>query len=140
MSSPEFGVKALGTAAGVGIISLVAGASVMLFLFDPNRYPFYPICLFHKITGLSCPGCGSLRALHQLLHGRLAAALHFNALLVVSLPLLAWLAIVVAVRKLRQRPEAFTIRPRWLWWALATMVVFGVLRNLPVPQLAWLAP
>ena len=65
-------------------MSLVALAAGVLFCFDPNRYPFYPLCFFHRATGLLCPGCGSLRALHQLLHGNLATAFHFNALLVSS--------------------------------------------------------
>jgi len=117
----------------------VVGAGV-LFWFDPAQHAFYPVCAFHRVTGLQCPGCGSLRALHQLLHGRFAAAFHFNAVLVCSLPFLAWLALRFAVLKTRNPPGTITVRPVWLWSALAALIVFGVLRNLPVPQLAWLAP
>ena len=34
----------------------------------------YPTCPFLAITGWYCPGCGSLRAVHDLLHGDLAGA------------------------------------------------------------------
>src|SRR2546421_11472933 len=54
----------------------LVGAAV-LFWFEPTQHAFYPICAFHRTTGLLCPGCGSLRALHQLLHGQVAAAFHF---------------------------------------------------------------
>ncbi len=35
-----------------------------------------PRCLFKLITGYECPGCGSQRAFHSLLHGDIAAAWH----------------------------------------------------------------
>ena len=56
------------------------------------------------ITGLHCPGCGSLRAVRQFLHGELWAAFRLNPLMVLSLPLLAfavvsayWPALATAV-------------------------------------------
>jgi hypothetical protein len=113
-------------------------AGFVLFRFDPSRWAFYPTCQFHRVTGLQCPGCGSLRALHQLLHGRVAAAFHFNALLVVCLPCLAWWAARMLMRLWRRQPLADGIRPAWLWCALTATLAFGVLRNLPLPQLTWL--
>lgn len=120
------------------VASAFAGALV-LFFCDPARAPIYPPCLFHQLTGLSCPGCGSLRALHALLHGHWVAALHFNLLLVASLPLFAWLGFRVARSELRGGP-ALNIRPFWLWLYVAACIAFGVLRNVPVPFFTVLAP
>src|ERR1700730_11233149 len=64
----------------------IIGSGVVLFCFNPSEYRFYPVCLFHSYTGLLCPGCGSLRALHQLVHGHVIAALRFNILLISALP------------------------------------------------------
>jgi len=123
----------------VVIAVLAVSAGVVLFWFDPSRSPFYPTCQFHRLTGLQCPGCGSLRALHQLLHGRLAAAFQLNALLVISLPALAWWAARLGIHLWKRQPLADgIIRPAWLWCALAATFAFGLLRNLPLPQLAWL--
>ena len=155
------------------LLSLAVLSSVaVLFFFNPSQSSFYPACLFYQTTGLLCPGCGSLRALHQLLHGNLAAAFHFNALLISSLPILAWLSIRLAGRPLLplprrggegwgegvvhreashavvpsaippliHQPPRLVIRPAWLWFALAVVLAFGILRNLPFPQLSWLAP
>src|ERR1700722_3214681 len=74
-----------------GIISLTAmfGCAAVLFLFNPSQYPFYPRCLFHQWTGWNCPGCGSTRAMYQLLHGHLAMAMRCNVLLILSLPFVA---------------------------------------------------
>ncbi len=67
------------------LMALAAMAAAVLFQFDPSRSAFYPGCMFHRMTGLLCPGCGSLRACHQLLHGHWAAAFHDNPLLILTL-------------------------------------------------------
>jgi hypothetical protein len=108
-----------------------AAAALVLYFFDPARVPIYPGCLFHGLTGLDCPGCGSLRALHQLLHGNLREAFRFNALLIASLPIFAWFGCRLAWSEItHQRPAA--IQPLWLWLFLAAWLAFGVLRNMPL--------
>jgi hypothetical protein len=118
----------------------MAGAVAVLFLFNPVEHGFYPFCFFYRTTGLLCPGCGGLRAVHQLLHGHLAAAFHFNALFVCSLPLLAWFGARHLVAKIRGDARPALVRPLWLWFGFVVLVVFGILRNLPFANAAWLAP
>src|SRR5258705_3896267 len=69
--------------------TLVAGAAAYLFWFEPGRSGFFPSCPLRALTGFACPGCGTTRALHQLLHGNLLAAFELNPLPAVFLPLLA---------------------------------------------------
>jgi len=76
--------------------------------------------------------------MHQLLHGHVLAALRLNALLVVSLPLLAGLALRLAVLRARGHAIHFVLRPAWLWVFFGVAAVFSLLRNLPA--FAWLAP
>ena len=128
-------VKKISWAGGLAAMGAAAG---ILFFCDPVRVPIYPQCVFHRMTGLDCPGCGSLRALHALLHGDFAAALHFNAFLVLSLPLLAGLGFYFAAKKMRREPAA-RFHPAWLWFHLVAFVIFGIVRNLPGPGLAVLA-
>ena len=110
-------------------LAVLGGA--LLYEFEPGRYAIYPVCLFHRATGLLCPGCGSLRALHQLLHGHLAAAFRLNALLVVGLLPAIWFAAVAGWRKARGQPVTFTVRPVWVWLVFGVMLAFAVWRNLP---------
>jgi hypothetical protein len=119
---------------------LAAVAGLMLFCFDPRQYHFYPVCFFHQTTGLLCPGCGALRATHQLLHGHLAAAFRFNPVLVVSLPMLLWCGVSFARQKASRRPFSLGLRPVWLWLILAVVLVVSVLRNLPGAPFAMLRP
>lgn len=66
----------------------VLGLAVLYYHFDPARHSFFPPCLFRWLTGYDCAGCGSQRAIHQLLHGHVADAWHLNPLLVFLLPYL----------------------------------------------------
>lgn len=125
------------------LLALSAGLALaaVFFALDPARHPF-PRCPINLLTGLYCPGCGSQRATHALLHGRLAEAANLNLLAVLSLPLLA----LGAAATLRTVVSGRTYRPAllyrpWLPVVLAGFVaVFTVLRNLPGPLGAWLAP
>ena len=128
--------KPLQHAVVFGVIVVVGG---ILFLFNPASAVFYPKCLFHEMTGLYCPGCGSTRALYCLMHGEFREALRDNALVVLALPLLGG---IFLVRALRHQPPivARQSQLRWLGLLLAMIVVFGVLRNVPRQPFSWLAP
>src|SRR5258708_7721801 len=110
---------------------VIVAAAGILFFFDPAEHAFYPVCFFHRTTGLLCPGCGSLRALHQLSHGHLVAAFRFNPLLMLCLPFAVWWTIRFAVRKLKRQPTSVNLRPVWIGVSLAATVAFSVWRNIP---------
>lgn len=93
-----------------------------------------PRCPFHALTGLWCPGCGGTRAAMRLLHLDLPGALHYHAPAVLAAPALAF--VLVAHGNLR----LLTGRPWLVYAALAGLVVFAILRNLPWAPLSWLAP
>jgi Protein of unknown function (DUF2752) len=118
---------------------VIAGAAVLYF-FNPAQFGFYPTCMFYKTTGLLCPGCGTLRATHQLLHGHVEAAFRFNALIVSSLPLVAWGCVRAARNRAANQPALAWIRPAWLWLGLVILLLFAILRNLPGASHYWLAP
>ena len=72
------------------LIALIA-LIIIYYRVSPTSSVFFPKCAFLLLTGLKCPGCGSQRAVHALLHADLASAFAHNALLVLSLPYLALL-------------------------------------------------
>jgi hypothetical protein len=112
-------------------ITAAAGGALLLFLFPPGEYPFYPRCVFHALTGLQCPGCGGLRAAHQLLHGHWAAAFHCNPLLVLMLPLLLLWTIAHLAKPATGHDWLRPFRhPAWLWLWLGAAITFGIARNL----------
>jgi len=124
----------------VAVVALLAG-TVTLLALDPAESSLFPPCPFHALTGLHCPGCGSTRALHRLLHGDVGAALGLNALMVLAIPLLAYAGLSRLVESVFGRPLPGVPRPTVsAWAALALLIAFGVLRNLPFEPFTCLAP
>lgn len=52
-----------------------------------HQGPILP-CLFQKITGFQCPGCGMTRSIHSLLHFQWKKAFYYNKLIFTVMPLL----------------------------------------------------
>jgi len=114
------------------------GVAATVFFFNPSTHGFYPVCLFHSLTGLNCPGCGMTRALYALVHGNLRPALKDNALFVGMLAALAVWGARYIYRKSKKQPATFNVPPKLLWMFLVVAFVFAVLRNLP--EFEWLSP
>jgi hypothetical protein len=119
----------------------LAGASWLLEHYAPDATGPYPPCLLHAWTGLHCPGCGSTRALHALVHGKFGAAFGFNSLAMLFFTaMLPW-----TVRQgwlgLRHNQFATLALPPNTGWAVVWVVTgFTLARNLPWPPFSWLAP
>ena len=130
--------------AWAAVLAVTAVLLVVLFAFDPARHDFYPVCYWRSWTGLNCAGCGSLRATHHFLHGELATAFRYNPLLVLVTPLLAVGLAWRCWKLLRPTsiPPRLDERPRlgWIWIGVVVLVAYTILRNIPLPALAWLAP
>lgn len=110
----------------VAIIAGVAALGVAiaaLWLFDPEESSRMPRCWWHALTGLQCPACGTMRAVHACLHGRFSAAIRYNYMLPVYLPLAA-----AVVALLVGRPRSRLIAPLSLALALL-LLAWMIVRN-----------
>lgn len=110
------------------LLVALAGLLGLVAVFDPVSGPLiYPRCPVKMLTGLDCPGCGSTRALHALLHGRILEAWRFNLWLPVVLAMAA-LALVGSWREGRIR--RFVHSPVTLGVFVALSLGWMALRNL----------
>lgn len=96
-------------------------AAVIYFIFDPATSGFFPPCPFKKLTGLECPGCGSQRAFHALLHLRPDEAFRFNPLALVAMPFVVYDQIT-GKGPLRH--------PQAPWVILGIVILWWILRNI----------
>lgn len=124
--------------AGLVLAVAALGAAAVVFFFNPSTHGFYPICMFHQVTGLYCPGCGGTRSFYALLHGNVALALKNNALFIVTLAVVAARGAWFGARKALHRPVGQFLPANLLWLLLVMAGAFGVLRNLPA--FAFLSP
>jgi hypothetical protein len=123
--------------AALGLLAVLA----VLFFLDPATSSWFPPCPFHAWTGLYCPGCGTLRGLHQLLHGNLPAAFGLNPLMLLCLPFIAYGLLSELLQSIsgRRLPARFVPGP-CIWLLLAVILLFCVLRNVPLYPFSLLAP
>ena len=88
-------------------------------------------CLFHKLTGLKCPGCGVTRMMLDLLDGDLRGAFAHNAAILCLLPAGAVLAVSGSIRYVQTGSR--TMRP-WenalVWCMTGVLLLYGLGRNL----------
>jgi uncharacterized protein DUF2752 len=120
----------------LGLLALwltLALAAIALFVLEPGKSRFLPGCPFRALTGIACPGCGTTRALHQLLHGNLVAAFQFNPLLILSLPLLLYALLWYTNAALRNRPiNQNRLAAKYIWAIFGIVLFFWIFRNTPV--------
>ena len=118
-------------------IILFSSAILLLIIiygsFDPSSSHFFPKCPVKTAFHIDCPGCGSQRAIHALLHFDVVQAFKFNALLVIALP---YLALALGLTLIKNPSEKITSLRNRLYGHHATLIVlgvvvfFGVFRNI----------
>ncbi|MCY1720603.1 DUF2752 domain-containing protein [Prolixibacteraceae bacterium Z1-6] len=124
-----------------GLLLGVIGVAVLFFVLDPNKHELFPRCIFHSLTGAYCPGCGSQRALHSLLHFDIAGVVSYNLLfLPAGLFLLYHYLHLVLNRLFKWKlPNLFYMK-NTPWVIFAIVIVFWITRNLPWYPFSVLAP
>lgn len=125
-------------ASPLAIGGVVAAATLALRLRDPHVSGAWGGCPTKLLTDLDCPLCGSLRAVNDLTHLDVGAALSSNLVLVLAVPaiLFFWGRRLVACWRGGEAVRPLAI-PSWVWVAgLVVLTVFTVVRNLPGNMLA----
>ena len=123
------------------MLLVMAAFGAVVYVLKPGESGWLPPCPFHYLTGLYCPGCGTLRGLHALMHGSFAGAWRCNPLMVLCLPLLVYavasqVSVAVRGRSIRE----LSIPPLASWLAVAVILGYAVARNVPFYPFSLLAP
>ncbi|MDR1746022.1 MAG: DUF2752 domain-containing protein [Tannerella sp.] len=111
---------------------VIIAATVVYFVFDPSLSALFPKCLFLMLTGFKCPGCGSQRAIHQLIHLNIVGALQYNALMTCAIPYILLLFAGKIVQRIRPASTwPYRIQtPAIIMSILVIVIVFWITRNI----------
>ena len=112
---------------------VMAVGSVCLYVLEPGKSRLLPVCPFRALTGFTCPGCGSTRGMHQLLHGNFVAAFEFNPLLLLALPFLLYALLSYSHRVMNGlTAQPNRLAPKYIYTIFGVILFFWVFRNTPL--------
>lgn len=115
-------------------VLFVVGVVVFYTVFDPeNSSVSFPKCGFYVLTGYKCPGCGTQRALHHLLHGDFIEAFKQNALAFISVPYIILLFLAHNSQRFCQKfPRTASALKSYIstLMAVVAIFVFWIARNI----------
>lgn len=105
---------------------------IILYIFLNKHYGFYIPCLFHKLTGYYCPGCGATRCILSLLKGNIKSSFQYNPLFFILIPFLSFEIIYKIYIYLANKEDKITKKiPNVVWIVLLIITIsFGILRNI----------
>ena len=113
-----------------GFVLLALSTFIIFYYFrnDPATDTVGIPCLFQKLTGWNCWGCGGQRAFHQLLHGNLANAANLNPLV---FPVLLLGCYVLFNELTQSQPTYHLLRRKVVQISMVTLLIgFTLLRNI----------
>ena len=114
----------------VAIAAVFTLLAVVYYFIDPVEVRWMPKCLWKMATGTDCPGCGSQRMAHALMHADLHAAWTANAYALCMLPVLAFLLWLEFCRESYPRIYVVIHSPVVIWSLAGSVLVWWVVRNL----------
>lgn len=127
--------------AGIGLLCAMGVAGYVLYHWHPSSISIMPQCPTKSVLGLECPGCGSTRAVHLLLHCDVRMAFRHNPLLVLlGLPTLIVLAVDLLATSICARRVTLSLGPRFGVIIAALLLAYMVARNIPLAPFDLLRP
>jgi len=119
------------------IILIVSGSLIVFVLPEFASLPAG--CIFNKITGFYCAGCGISRGVHSLLRGDFYKAADQNLLLVTAFPLsVIWLTSRFLKLKYSENMKKYDTAV--IIFFIIIVLLFMVLRNIQLPYFNFLRP
>lgn len=114
------------------IIFLLLIGGLFYYIFSPEESNLFPKCAFHSMTGLDCPGCGSQRAIHHLLHLRIKDAFLSNPLLILVIPyiILCLYMEYFGGKEIFPKVRKIIYSKYAIWGILTIILLFWIVRNL----------
>lgn len=117
-------------------IMILPFMGILLYFFHVNGIP----CMFYKLTGFYCPGCGMGRCIISLFHFQFYQAFRYNVIGFLLFPfILFYVQYQLFCWGFRKKDNLTNRIPKRLIQAtLILLICYGVFRNITL--FSWLAP
>ena len=105
---------------------VVAAIAIYSYFVDTRGAALAPKCPLFLTTGYKCPGCGTQRALHELVHGNFVEFAIYNPILVIAIPYIVILVYLQYLGGADRFPKANNILA-WFFVIIAYWIIRNVL-------------
>lgn len=122
-------------------LGFLLGVAFIACIYHPSTPVKMISCPFREVTRFYCPGCGTIRALTQLIQGNIFKAISHNIFAVLFFPLLVWTILSNISIVLTGKPlPKLELPSKYIWVIFWMLILFTVGRNVPLSQLEFLKP
>ena len=114
------------------LVTIIAFILLKLYLFLHVEYNFTIPCLFYKISGLYCPGCGVTRMLFSIISLDLYQAFRYNPLIFTMIPFIMFYIIDICLKWIKGKTNYLYLEIKNKTWIILLIITisFGILRNI----------
>ena len=112
------------------VVAAVAIALLLFYALVDVDSGLMPRCPIKALTGFDCPGCGSQRMIHALLHGDFAGAWRQNPFLIVMIPVMLAALVAELWRKRFPRLNRVILSPASIAVIIAATAIWTICRNI----------
>ncbi len=125
----------------VGIVIILFGVLSLYFFINPSEYNFFPKCPLYSYTGIYCAGCGSQRAIHQIINGNILTGIRHNYLLILVFAVLSYKAGLFVLNTIFNKTYSDIFHRSLVTKVILVLVLlFWALRNINLFPFTELAP
>lgn len=113
------------------IITGLAGVVCIAYYFLLTFFNIGIPCLFHKFTGLLCPGCGITRMILAILHLDFKSAFQYNQVVFIFSPIILYFIIRLYISWLKSENYKLSLIENIVVYIMLTiLLIFGIIRNI----------
>lgn len=117
------------------------GILALYILFNPSEIALFPKCPLYSNLGIYCPGCGSQRAVHQLLNGNIINGFRHNYLILLLIAVLVYETYIYFINTVFKKDKSNLLHNSKVTFGILFLVVsFWILRNIDYYPFTELAP
>ena len=114
----------------ITVAALIAGKRI--FFPDFSISGQMPPCVFHRLTGYFCPGCGGTRSVTALLSGRFLVCAVDYPMVFYAVAVYFWFMFSQSVDRISHHriPIGMKYRHAWIYASLVIVIIHFILKNL----------
>ena len=118
--------------AGWILMALFAMGAAVIHIKGKTILNYVPPCMFHRVTGYYCPGCGGTRAVFTFFRGDIVRAFKFHPFVPYTFIIGGWFMLSQTIQRLSgdRIKIGMNFRIVYLWIALGIIALNWIIKNM----------